>query len=158
MADWHFNSRLVRNRKSICQKSISNKILCHLEFVTSLVTLVINLLIQICSTFDIQEEYWRGDCNIGCKLRHLAQIDLYVLFVTGPIYLNSCQPACSGRININQTSSISISTSSNNSIFHPSGRGLLWINIQTSIVSWIKNVLDLVKWLARSPRFCDRGY
>lgn len=58
--DWRFNSRLVRNRKSICQKSLPNKISCHLEFVTSLVTLVINLLIQICSTFDVQEEYLKG--------------------------------------------------------------------------------------------------
>lgn len=135
--------------------SFSNKILFHLEAVTSLVTLAINLPIQICSTFDIQEKYLKGATAIDAA-RHTT---LPRLIYTSCLSQNRfIWIPGSHRINIRQTSTISIPTLGNNSIFHLSGRDLLRINIQTSIVSWIKNVLDLVEWLARSPRLSGRGF
>lgn len=54
---------------------------------------------------------------------HLAVIDLYLLFVTNPIYLNSCQSRSRVAKELISAQAAAPDVSlCNNSIFHPSGR------------------------------------
>lgn len=72
-------------------KKLVNKISLHLKTHNEFsLTLAINFPIQISSTFDIGR-HEDGRLVAIEVARHLSLIDLYVLFVTEPIYLNSCQ-------------------------------------------------------------------